>query len=657
MTTRVGGEGEGEGASSSRSSSARGFSFRAIFLGLVLIPLNIWWVTVVEVQWAGLTGSSLPLFITPVFIFFCLLLANLGIRRLRPGWALSRQEILVIYIMLVISETIAGHDMLQNMFGAITSPFFYADAGNRWESLFFRYLPRWLFIADEESLNGFYCGGESMYQWGLLAPWAVPLAIWSVFTLTLVGMMVCLNVLIRQQWTETEKLTYPIVQLPLRLTEGDGDNETLRSRLLWIGFAVAFLVEVINGLNFLYPGSVPMIPGVKLYRLDAYVPVWAWAAMGNFTISMYPFMIGIAFFLPNDLAFSCWFFFLFSKLEQTGGALTGWRDVPGFPFFKEQASGAWLGLAVMALWVTRRHLVEVFKRAFGRGDLRAKEDQAISYRWAVVGLLGGMGILTAISLLAGMTLWAIAVFFGLYFLISIAITRVRAEFGAPHEIYNVNPLDIMAALIGTKFLPARTQTVMCTYYWFNRGYRNLPMPNQLEAFKMAQVTEMDQRRLVWVIMLASAVSIIFTCWANLSVVYEEGGLLIPGFKNWVGLESFNRLADWLNRPTRPDMRSIVIMAAAFVFMFLLKGGRTRFFNWPFHPAGYALGVSFAMDYFWFCFFIAWVVKAVLGHVRGIPARKAAAPFFLGLILGDFTIGSIWKIIGPLRQFQTYKIFI
>jgi hypothetical protein len=30
---------------------------------------------------------------------------------------------------------------------------------------------------------------------------------------------------------------------------------------------------------------------------------------------------------------------------------------------------------------------------------------------------------------------------------------------------------------------------------------------------------------------------------------------------------------------------------------------------------------------------------------------------LGLILGDFTIGSIWAIIGPLLGIQAYKIYI
>tara|TARA_B100000470_G_C19672110_1_gene338048 strand:- start:395 stop:601 length:207 start_codon:yes stop_codon:yes gene_type:complete len=32
--------------------------------------------------------------------------------------------------------------------------------------------------------------------------------------------------------------------------------------------------------------------------------------------------------------------------------------------------------------------------------------------------------------------------------------------------------------------------------------------------------------------------------------------------------------------------------------------RIRFFWWPLHPAGYLLAVSFAIDYFWFPFFIS-----------------------------------------------------
>ena len=38
-------------------------------------------------------------------------------------------------------------------------------------------------------------------------------------------------------------------------------------------------------------------------------------------------------------------------------------------------------------------------------------------------------------------------------------------------------------------------------------------------------------------------------------------------------------------------------------------------------------------------------------------HTAAAPFFLGLILGDYVIGSLWAIAGPALNISTYKIFI
>jgi len=85
--------------------------------------------------------------------------------------------------------------------------------------------------------------------------------------------------------------------------------------------------------------------------------------------------------------------------------------------------------------------------------------------------------------------------------------------------------------------------------------------------------------------------------------------------------------------------------------------RRGFLWWPFHPAGYALAVSFAMDYFWFCFFIAWVAKLLIIRFGGMKMHNAAVPFFLGLVLGDYVMGSVWALYGPLNGLQTYKIFI
>ena len=99
------------------------------------------------------------------------------------------------------------------------------------------------------------------------------------------------------------------------------------------------------------------------------------------------------------------------------------------------------------------------------------------------------------------------------------------------------------------------------------------------------------------------------------------------------------------------------MLGGLVLVFAMKGARAASVAWPFHPAGYALAVSFAMNYFWFAFFISWAIKSLIVRYGGMKFHNQAVPFFLGLILGDYVMGSIWAIIGPVLGVQTYKIFI
>jgi hypothetical protein len=207
-------------------------------------------------------------------------------------------------------------------------------------------------------------------------------------------------------------------------------------------------------------------------------------------------------------------------------------------------------------------------------------------------------------------------------------------------------------------------------YWFNRCYRSHPMPNQLEAFKMTEGTGVRRSHLVGVIGLATVVGILATYWANLDVTYHSGAMAkCLGFKSWVGEESYGRLATWLQTPEPRipssaatlcgswlTVRMAYMIAGALVVM-ALRGMRGAFIWWPFHPAGYALAVSYAMDYFWFAFFVGWLIKAIFVRYGGMKFHNYVVPFFLGLILGDFVIGSIWAIVCPLIGMQTYKIFI
>jgi hypothetical protein len=201
-------------------------------------------------------------------------------------------------------------------------------------------------------------------------------------------------------------------------------------------------------------------------------------------------------------------------------------------------------------------------------------------------------------------------------------------------------------------------TMVSMFYWFNRCNRNHPMPNQIEAFKMAESAKMSNKKLLLAIIIATFIGFIASYWSNLDITYRYGGnASAGGFKSWLGWEAFNRLQRWLVNPTLTDVPGVMAMGVGLVSMGIMTFLRMRFFWWPLHPAGYALAISFAMDYFWFAFFISWLIKYILLKQGGMGMHRKAIPFFLGLILGDYVIGSIWAIVGPIMGIVNYKIFI
>ena len=640
-----------------------GVTLTAVLIGLLLIPINNLWITVIEVRWYALDGTCLPLFITPIFMLFLLALANLVVRRVAPRLALCRGELLTIYIMVVMAATLASHDLIQNLFGTLGHASRFANDTNQYEKLFSRYLPSNMFVTDKIALMGFYGGGMDPFVWSVLRFWIAPLALWGSLTIVLISMMLAINVLIRKQWTENEKLVFPLVQLPIAMTAEDSGRKFYANKLMWVGFGIAFLIGLINGLHVLYP-SMPELQGIKAYSLVPFFPNRPWNAVarwGNgFNITMYPFTIGLTYFIPLDLSFSCWFFYVARKLWQVVGAAMGW-DAAGtsaFPYWDAQSSGAWLALSIIIVLGTVPHVRSVWRQAFRADGTPEEMSEASLYRKSFYVLAAGGVFLVLLSRYMGLPVYLAIIFFALYFLLSIAMTRVRAELGTPHEIVFVNPQQIMLSLLGFNAIGAANMTVLQTMYWFNRCYRSHPMPNQLEAMKMIEGTKIRLKPLIFVLMLAAVVGLLTSYWANLHVTYDAGASAkCLGFKWWLGAESFDRLSNWIKNKPTTDLPWMLHMVAGALIVVGLKSMRGAFINWPFHPAGYALAISYAMDYFWFAVFVSWLLKLVIIRYGGMKLHNTFVPFFLGLVLGDFFIGSVWAIIGPLIHQQAYKIFI
>ena len=201
----------------------------------------------------GSQATALPLFIYPVFILFCLILCNIALGKLWSTFFLSPGELLTIYVMQVISSSLAAYGMLQDLFAVIVHPYRFASPENEWKNLFFHHIPPNFTVSLPDVLIGYYQGGATFYQLNHVMSWIPPFITWSAFTLILLLMMHCLNALFRQQWIQYERLAFPIIQLPVTMVQSP---HFFSNRMMWLSFGIVAILDVLNGLHVLFP-TVP----------------------------------------------------------------------------------------------------------------------------------------------------------------------------------------------------------------------------------------------------------------------------------------------------------------------------------------------------------------------------------------------------------------
>ncbi len=645
--------------SSEQPTRMSGLTVRAVLIACLLIPVNAYWITQMAVIRYQGHPTTVSLFFNAVFILFVLRLGNDALRRVLPRLALHRNELLVIYAMVTVASALCGHDLVQVVAPQIIMPFWLATPENQWEELFFQYLPEHLTVSDPKIYLPAFEGGESLYTRERLLAWLPPVASWGLFLFVLTTMMLAINALVRRRWMAEEKLTYPITHMPLELSSDDG--ALLRSRMMWLGFALAGLVDLVNGLHELSP-AWPLIK-VRVVHFDAFMRSFfvghPWTALRGTRISFYPFAIGLGMLLPLDLAFSCWFFYLFWRAQALLTALFGLNRIPGFPYVNEQSSAAYLGLAAFALWIGRGYFAGIWRSLLsGRAD---DTGEPMSHPLALVVMGAGALFLTLYLAAMGMWLWLGALFFALYFLLSLAVTRIRAELGPPaHDLHRGGPDLILTNILGTDgtILPPRQLTALSLLFWFNRAYRAHPMPVQLEAFKIADSSGIRLSHMAIALTIAAFLGVFAAFWAQVHGYYSYGiAAKMSGVATIFGREPFQRLQGWLVSPRPTQWPRVGAYIVGLGFTWLLMFMRVNFANWPFHPVGYAISSSWSMNCLWLPIFIAWLAKLLITRYGGYRSFQAAIPFALGLVLGEFVVGSLWCIIGIVLQIDTYSFWV
>jgi len=597
-----------------------------------------------------------PTWIVPlanvVFTLMVVMILNYLIRRMTPRLALRQDELLVLYVMLSLITTMMGVDILQPVIGVLGHAFRFATLENEFRELFWDYIPEWLTVSDTRALRGYYEGDSSLYLVENLKVWIPVVLAWLLLFLVLGFIFLCLNVILRRQWTEREKLTYPITQLPLDVTSPV--SGFFRNKRMWIGFAIAASISLLNGISFLYP-SMPSLPVTRRSFGFAERPL---SFYGGMTVAFYPFAIGLMFLMPLDVLFSTAFFYGLYRNERALAEALGWRISADVPYLNEQTVGAFIALGICFFWIGRQHFKAVFKSAFKRKPELDDSQEPLPYRFAVWGFVLGLILFAFLLNRAGMAPWLASAFAALFLITPLISTRIRAESGIfVHAYHHQAPRYMLIDALGTRRLGTKNLTALSVCF-FNRDYRTQQMPHQLEAFSISEQANISPRRMVAAILIAVTLGVILGFWLQLHFFYKFGADS-GHFNSWstgYGKQFFGRLRNYIYRPSNTDPIRLLFMGIGFCFMVMLVSLRVRFFWLPLHPLGYAMASNQEMSDLWAPILICLLLKWLILKYGGIWSYRRAVPFFLGLVLGDFLMGITWSLLSIALNIRMYQFY-
>jgi hypothetical protein len=621
---------------------------RALLVGTLLIP--------VAAYWAADQGIDviLSLMVPPVGLLLVVMLLNAGLARVWPRQALGAAELVIVYAMLSVATAVAA-EWTGNINPLISTYALYSGRNSKFGALVLPHVPSFLFLKDAAQLADYATGGYSFaYFLRRLPLWATPVLSWTALITLVLLAMLCINSLMRQQWAERERLSFPLIQLPMAMTTGG--PAFWRNRLMWAGFAGAAAIDFLNGINFLYP-AIPRFNVRFIGDLSLAFNSPPWNSIGWTPIGIFPFVTAIGVFLPTDLLFSCIFFFFFRKAQQVVAAYYGYPQgvfgggglVPSPPYFSEQSWGAFLGLFVMVIWVARSYLKEVWREIWTGQRM---SERGVHHRVSFILLVLCLVLLTWFGVVIGLPAPMVALYIGIFFVFSVALTRLRAQLGPPtHEMAFMGPTQLLVDFHGSQGIPvSQVARIVTTFHFMNRIHRTHPMPSELEGLKMGERAQLDQRFLFGAILAAV---ILGSLSGHLVRIYRGYRWGAP----FAGGDTANVINTLVTDPHQPNLAAMVAVGIGAAIVFGLSALRFQVPAFPLHPVGYALAMNFGVDYYWFGLILALIVKIQVQRFAGLKGYEKLHAVALGIIMGEFAMETVWSTISMINRYATYSVSI
>lgn len=652
-------------AAAVHNAPTAGLTLRSVLIGTVAVICQCLATPYNDFLVGGtyLAGNHLPIAVVFVMLVFVLGI-NVLLKMARPGAELQASELLVIWGMMLVASGIPSSGLMRYLIPLAISPFYFATPENEWATLFHQHLPEWMVVRDAKAVFYFYerlPDGDSI-PW---MAWIKPIVAWSSFVLVFYVVTICWTVLLRRQWVEHERFTFPLVQLPMEMFQPPSGrsllNRFFKSPLMWGGFAIPAVLHGLKGLHLYFPAipNPPVYFPIAAFFTEKPFSALAWWPSVNLFI--FPSIIAIVYLLTLELSFSFWFFFLLGKMETvliyaTGSKVNQWN------FHQNQQMGALLVFIGFILWIGKRHFGRVFATIAGRRLQKTREGQALTprdrqnriddaneplpYVWAIGGFIIGSLLFILICNLAGMSLWVALVMLAIFLALSTVGTWMVTNGGLLFILYSFLPSEYLITLFGSARVNAPSWTLVAYERVLMFDMREILMPGVMNNFKLAEPMRLKQRPFLLAIGIAIVLAIGVSYYSSLDLAYTHGAV---NLQHWTYMISttvpFNRITSILQHPTGIEAERLGSFIFGGAAMFGMLWMRHHYLWWKLHPIGSLMMTSYATYCFWGSFFIGWFLKDTLLKFGGVAPYRKLRPLVLGVVLGECFIGGIWILVG------------
>lgn len=654
-------------------------TWRAFILGLMVTTVicGITYFNDAVLKQNYLIGNYMPIVVFgPALVFIVFL--NPLMRRLREGFSLRPSEFALIVTMGMCACAIPGTNLMRKFTTMLMLPHHLNRTEVGWkEGGVIDRVPDQM-LADPSGdpstqLDGFVQGlstgteqiAFSDVPWDA---WTGTLSFWIPLILVLWLGMVGLGLVLHRQWSDHEKLPYPVVGFLNMFLEADISGKSLlRNR----GFVLAGgIVLLIHLSNYLYAWNSSWIEFPLSINftglLDEYPILEEANGQAGHLVEphVYFSVVAIAFFLSREVSLSMGlgpylFGFVMTVLMMSGLNVqpTGIKSNL-FP------PGACFGLITIILFTGWYHYLTVLKAAL---RIPVKVDVLSHERWGMrIFLLSQFAF---ILILSRMDLdWRVAFFFSIALVATfVVLSRALAETGLFYMQTQWAPTLLILNILGNKTVgPNQVAILLLLGLVLHASPRAALLPFFVNGLKFLDLRRVSLNRGTSSAIAAVFVGLIVAIPVTLYIQYDRGvnysdlwaveGIPRAPFNFSMDVETaleakgelaatqdlvgWDRFKHW-----EPNRTSVITFLLGFGVFLAVAGLRLRFAGWPLHPIVFLFWQTPHLAMFAFSFLLGWGIKFVVTRYGGQGGYAAIKPVIMGLFVGEMLGALIPLIIG------------